>query len=201
MELLDIKTRQSYLKELGFYTGKVDGIVGPKTKDAYLKLQKKYFKRSKDKDGLYGPNTNTLLINAYLVKKYTKNFDLSEFRCKCNGLCTGYPVVLDKYLLTYVQELRNKYGAITITSGLRCKTFNNSLPGSSKTSKHMSGKAFDIKKTILFATLSKRKEVMNEFIKKPRASYTYCKGYYMNKTSKGYTSGSTMGVSIHIDTK
>lgn len=210
MALLDVKTRQEYLKYLGFYNGLCNGNEGPLTKEAYLKLQKKYFKRKVkgkyvDVDGVYGKNTNILLINAYLVKKYTKNFKLEEFRCGCikkgKNYCTGYPEVLDKYLLIYLQELRDKYGSITITSGLRCKLYNNSLDGSSSTSAHMDGKAFDIKKLITFSTLAKRKKVMKEFIKKTKASYTYCKGYYMSKSSEGYKKGSTMGTSIHIEVK
>lgn len=204
MELLDIKTRQTYLKYLGYYTDKIDGIEGKNTKNAYLKLQKKYFKRKKDIDGIYGKNTNILLINAYLVKKYTKNFKLEEFRCGCikkgKNHCTGYPVILDKYALIYLQELRDKYGALSITSGLRCEKYNSTLKGSSPTSAHMDGKSFDINK-ITFITLSKRKKVMSDFIEKAMSDYTYCKGYYMKKKSKGYTSGSTMGSSIHIEVK
>lgn len=200
MTLLNIKNRQIYLKTLGFYSGVIDGKEGPKTKEAYLKLQKKYFTRKSDIDGKYGKNTNILLINAYLVKTYTKNFKLTELKCKCKGkYCTGYPAILDKYVLTYLQELRNKYGAITITSGLRCKTHNKNVGGVSG-SRHLSGKAFDIKR-FTFSSLSKRKEVMKEFIKKPQARYTYCKGWYMNKSTQGYEKGSTMGNEIHIDTK
>lgn len=205
MALLSVKKRQEYLKYLGLYSGKVDGDEGPKTKEAYSKLQKKYFKRKKDRDGIYGKNTDILLNNAYLVKKYTKNFKLSEFRCGCikkhKNHCTGYPAILDKNLLIYLQELRDKYGSISISSGLRCMLYNNSLKGSSSTSGHMDGEALDISKIILFAKLSKRKKVMAEFIKKEKAYYTYCKGYFMKKKSKGYTKGSTMGTSIHIEVK
>ena len=43
--LLNIKTRQLYLKELGFYKGEIDEIEGKLTKQAYLKLQLKYFNK------------------------------------------------------------------------------------------------------------------------------------------------------------
>ncbi|MBE6782955.1 MAG: hypothetical protein E7536_02965 [Ruminococcaceae bacterium] len=36
--MLSIKNRQKYLSLLGFYTGKVDGIEGAKTKAAYKAL-------------------------------------------------------------------------------------------------------------------------------------------------------------------
>jgi len=40
--MLSIKKRQEYLKYLGFYNDKIDGIVGVNTKNAYKKLQNKY---------------------------------------------------------------------------------------------------------------------------------------------------------------
>ena len=43
MALLNLRTRQKYLKELGFYTGEVDGIFGSKTLEA-VKLIKPYKK-------------------------------------------------------------------------------------------------------------------------------------------------------------
>ncbi|MBQ2135410.1 MAG: peptidoglycan-binding protein, partial [Clostridia bacterium] len=68
--MLSIKERQTYLKHLGFYFGNIDGIVGPKTKTAYKSLQKTFFIREKDIDGIYGKNTDILLQNAYNVSVY-----------------------------------------------------------------------------------------------------------------------------------
>ena len=48
--MLRVKTRQKYMKELGFYKGDVDGKEGPLTKDGYLAMQKAYFKRKSDQD-------------------------------------------------------------------------------------------------------------------------------------------------------
>ena len=36
--ILAVKTRQKYLKELGFYNGKIDGVWGPLSKKATLAL-------------------------------------------------------------------------------------------------------------------------------------------------------------------
>ena len=41
--MLSVKTRQKYLKNLGFYKGKIDGIEGSITKKAYRNIQKKIF--------------------------------------------------------------------------------------------------------------------------------------------------------------
>ena len=190
--MLSIRTRQSYMKKLGFYKGKVDGIEGNLTKAGYRAIQESYFVREKDKDGVYGNDTDILLINAYRVWKYAKNFTLEEFRCGCNGKhCTGYPVLLDVQLLKNVQKIRKKFGATTITSGMRCKAYNNSLAGSSTVSKHMKGKALDIfnVKTI---TENGRKVVM-EYVKTLKNhNYTYCSigGNYPN-----------MGNAVHFDVK
>lgn len=201
--LLTKKKRQTYLKELGYYKGKVDGIEGAQTKAAYLRLQKDYFEREKDIDGLYGKNTDILLKNAYKVHKYCKNFKLSEFRCGCinkgHNYCTGYPVELNTHLLKYLQEIRNNNGAVTITSGLRCQRYNNKLSGSSSTSKHMSGKAIDFNNKKVCASLSKRKAFIDSIIKKLYVKYAYCNGYARTKTKKTYPKASNMGSSIHIN--
>lgn len=190
--LLTVKTRQKYLKALGFYSGAIDGRVGPLTKAAYKALQDKYFIRDEDKDGYYGPDTDTLLRNAYNVLTHTKNFRLEEFKCKCGGrYCTGYPKVIDTQLLVNLQALRNDFGSINITSGLRCKQYNSKLAGSSSTSRHMSGKAADIKCSTS-GTESGRKAIMNVWRALPKYRYTYCNigGNYPN-----------MGNSVHVDVK
>ena len=66
--MLTIKERQEYLYFLGYYKGKIDGIEGKLTKQAYSRLQNDYFFRKKDKDGIYGKNTDTLLKCVYNVK-------------------------------------------------------------------------------------------------------------------------------------
>ena len=54
-----IKTQQSLLKDLGFYKGEVDGILGPQTDAATRAFQKKY---DLEVDGLPGPQTNKKLV-------------------------------------------------------------------------------------------------------------------------------------------
>lgn len=202
--MLTIKKRQTYLKELGYYSGKVDGIEGKLTKEAYLKLQKDYFVRKKDIDGIYGKNTDILLQNAYNVKKYCKNFTLKEFRCKCidnkaKCFCTGYPALLNTHLLKYIQEIRNDYGATTITSGMRCQKYNDSLKGSSKTSKHITGKAVDFYNWKGCKNHTTRKETINKVIRKLYMSYAYCDGYARTKLKTTYPNADNMGNEIHIN--
>lgn len=189
--MLDIKTRQKYLKHLGLYDGTIDGIEGSKTKAAYLALQKKYFTRKQDIDGIYGSDTEKLLISAYYVSVYCKNFKLEEFKCQCGGkYCTGYPAALDAYLLKNLQKIRDKYGATTISSGLRCSRHNANEGGVSN-SRHKYGKAADIYNATS-RTESGRKSIMSYWRSLPHNNYTYCNigGNYPN-----------MGSAVHVDTE
>lgn len=190
--LLTVKTRQKYLKALGMYDGAIDGIEGKMTKAGYKELQNKYFTRAKDQDGLYGKDTDLLLRNAYKVEAYTRNFDLPEFKCECGGrYCTGYPVELNTQLLKNIQAVRTKFGPTTITSGMRCQRYNDSLAGSIKTSKHIKGKAVDFANAKT-DTLSERRTVMAYWKSLPSYSYTYC-----NENG----SNPNMGNAVHVDVK
>ena len=198
--LLNVKQRQSKLKDLGFYKMSIDGIEGAGTKKAYKELQKKYFIRKADIDGLYGKNTDILLRSAWNVKTYCKNFKLEEFSCECGGRgCTGYPAELNATLLKNLQSIRTKYGvAMVITSGVRCSWYNSRLSGSIKNSAHTKGKAVDFYSSKT-KTLANRKNIIDYAIKLPSMSYGYCNGYWRTKFRKGTTSASYMGTSIHIN--
>lgn len=200
--MLNVKERQEKLKYLGFYKGAIDGVEGVKTKRAYKDLQDKYFFRAKDKDGKYGSNTEKLLISAFNVKKYTKNFDIKKDKlyCRCKGkYCTGYPAIIQVDLLKNLQAERDKWGGTSVTSMLRCKTWNKEIGGST-TSKHMSGKAVDFwnKHTL---TLAKRKDVINYWFKLNNPHYSYCNGYYKSTSGSGKKTVKGMGVSVHGDIK
>lgn len=182
--MLKIKTRQKYLKALGFYSGPITGKEDKLTKAAYKKLQNKYFTRAKDKDGIYGPDTDKLLRSAYNCRGL-KYFKLEEFKCKCGGkYCTGYPAVVSRSLvLKMEQKVRPKYGAISIISGLRCKTWNR-LQGGVSNSRHTTGKALDFQCAESRKGVTARKRII-----------AYCKKIF--RYCYGNTSG--MGASIHVD--
>lgn len=200
--MLSVKERQEKLKYLGFYKGAIDGVEGVKTKRAYKDLQNTYFFRKQDKDGKYGSNTEKLLISAFNVKKYTKNFDIKKDKlyCRCKGkYCTGYPAIIQVDLLKNLQAERDKWGGTSVTSMLRCKTWNKEVGGSTN-SKHMSGKAVDFwnKHTL---TLAKRKDVINYWFKLNNPHYSYCNGYYKSTSGSGKKTVKGMGVSVHADIK
>ena len=200
--LLTVKKRQTYLKELGYYKGSIDGKVGAKTKKAYKDLQNDYFTRKKDKDGKYGKNTDILLRSAYNCKDL-KHFKLEEFKCQCKGkYCTGYPVELQKSLVVNLDDTREKSGkSCTIVSGLRCSKHNKSVGGSSG-SRHKKGKAADIYISGKSNTSNGRKNIVNHWIETYKESrYAYCNGYARTKSKTTYPTVSTMGTSTHVDVK
>ena len=70
----------------------------------------------------------------------TRNFSESEFACKCG--CGLKDISIE--LVEKLQLTREEYGcAMTISSGLRCKTWNKACGGSVNSS-HLTGLAVDI---------------------------------------------------------
>ena len=61
----------------------------------------------KEWDGVYGSKTDNALRHFYNVRKVTKNFAPSEFRCPC-GRCTGYPTFMRQVELKHLQRIREK---------------------------------------------------------------------------------------------
>lgn len=197
--MLSIRDRQTYLKYLGLYKGSIDGIEGRLTKEGYKSLQNKFFTRKSDRDGKYGRNTDMLLVNAYNVKKYTKNFSLSEFKCGCNTkYCTGYPAYLNINLLRNLQTMRNNYGAITITSPLRCGKHNANIGGVAG-SYHTKGKALDLYNVRFSSSFTNRKYAIEKWLLLPKANMAYQNGYmhYKGKSVTGYNAPN-MGNVIHV---
>lgn len=197
--MLSIRERQTYLKYLGLYKGSIDGIEGRLTKEGYKSLQNKFFTRKSDRDGKYGRNTDMLLVNAYNVKKYTKNFSLSEFKCGCNTkYCTGYPAYLNINLLRNLQTMRNNYGAITITSPLRCSKHNANIGGVAG-SYHTKGKALDLYNVRFSSSFTNRKYAIEKWLLLPKSNMAYQNGYmhYKGKSVTGYNAPK-MGNVIHV---
>lgn len=204
--LLTIKKRQQYLKDLGFYDGLVDGKEGKKTKKAYQDLQNKYFTkkaRPKDRNGIYGKNTDLLLRNAHLFYEYDiKYFKLEEFRCKCSSYCTGYPAELNPNLLTNLDNLRIHYkNPINISSGIRCKKHNAELKGSSKDSGHLKGTAADMYIKNYSGTFQHRKNIVNFWTGTLKCYHAYCNGYRVKNGKVSYPVAKNMGDYTHVQVK
>ena len=197
--MLDIKKRQTILKKLNLYDDSIDGIEGPKTKNAYKKLQEKYFKRKKDIDGIYGKNTNILLenLNTFIDSKY---FKLEEFKCHCNNLCTGYPHVINKNLLNNLNSFRSIYGKTIISSGLRCDKHNHNVNGSNS-SKHLIGKACDIINPNI-NKITDKKNAIDKWLSFNYSDMAYFNGYMKRKGERPFDYRSkTMSNALHLQVK
>lgn len=143
---LSKKNQQIYLQRLGYYCDLIDGVKGEKHKKALIAFKEEHGLAANSD---YGSKTDKALRAAYKKRdtnKLSKHFSKAEFKCGCRGMyCNGYPATVSPQLIGILEKIRADYGKpITITSGVRCKNYNNSLKGSVKTSKHLYGKAADI---------------------------------------------------------
>ena len=190
MALLTTAKRKEYFKELG---------LGEYNEANIRKLQKKYFSRKKDIDGIYGPNTDNLLRHVYNCSK-VKNFEPEEFKCECGGrYCTGYPSYMKMNQLRHLQSIRDHFGRpITVTSGMRCRGYNNSIGGSIVNSKHLTGQATDFYQAGVTDTLANRKRSIAWIKKQPNHTYSYGNGI---NSYGNYTYAPYMGNALHTDTK
>jgi hypothetical protein len=202
--MLNVKQRQMNLKFLGYYGGRIDGIVGNGTISAYEEFQRDYGLKV---DGIYGPKTNAKLIeiikaeqkalgvpqdgiagpitvNAKDNQKITwdtiKYFKEGEFTCQCgcglNNINLKLVVVLDK--------IRAHFGsAVIITSGCRCRKHNEEVGGVPE-SRHISGKAADfyVRNVAKSKVLAYCKELVNQGVLR-----------------YAYTNSTNMRNAIHID--
>ena len=190
MALLTVNERKAIFKQLGF------GEYNEKSIKAF---QKKYMLRKSDYDGVYGPNTDNTLRTVFYTLKYTKNFKPEEFRCECHGkYCCGYPSYMKPAELIHIQAIRDHWKKpITVTCGLRCKTWNSKLGGSIQNSLHMQGLAIDFYQQGVTDTLANRKSSIKWIKKQPNHHYTYGNG--INSYGSGVYAP-YMGNALHTDT-
>lgn len=190
MALLTINHRKAVFKYLG---------LGAYTEANILAFQKKYMLRKSDWDGIYGQNTDNTLRTVYYTKRYTKNFKPEEFRCECGGrYCCGYPTSMKPAELIHIQKIRDHYGKpITITSGLRCKTWNSKCGGSIQNSLHIQGLALDFYQAGVTDTLANRKRSIKWIKVQANHHYTYGNGI---NSYGNYVSAPYMGNALHTDT-
>lgn len=191
MALLTVEKRKEFFKLLG---------LGSYNKTNVKKFQKIAFpKLPNEQDGAYGTKTDIALRHWVNVNQWAKNFKPEEFKCECGGkYCTGYPSWMKKVELQHLQSIRAHFGKpMKITCGLRCQKYNDSLRGSIKNSKHLSGYAADFYIAGVTDTLAGRKSAINWIKKLPNHGYTYGNGYNSNgvNLSAGY-----MGDCLHTDT-
>lgn len=151
---MTIKQRQCLLFYLGYYVGEVDGIWGQLSKTATKTFQKDF---GLNDSGAVDAETEKALTCAVAygmpVKKENKDwwkdirfFTKAEFKCKCGGKhCNGYPAEMQEKVVRLADGARGHFNAPgSVISGLRCEAWNR-LQGGVANSRHMSGKAIDLR--------------------------------------------------------
>ena len=140
--------KQCLLYYLGYYTGAIDGILGPASTQATRGFQADY---GLDADGILGPLTEAKLLEAITGKAQKvdfwdsiKHFRKEEFRCKCGKYCDGYPAEMDRQVVRAADKVREHFGEQAhVSSGLRCRQHNADVGGVAD-SRHLTGKAIDL---------------------------------------------------------
>lgn len=181
-KMLTVKERQTYLKKIGLYTKKVDGIVGSGHKKAVKQFNIIFLNK---KSETYYENTDKLLrkiYDSYSKSKYMvdtdwqyfKNFEKTEYKCKCKGkYCNGYPHKIAMHLVMADQYQRNYYGvSVSLTSGVRCEKHNKNVGGTSN-SYHKKGRASDSITKGKSSTTVRNMIYKNSSTKLPFVSYSY----------------------------
>jgi hypothetical protein len=168
---LTVTQTQCLLNFLGYDTGGVDGIWGPKSRNATEQCQEDL---GIPADGVWGPQTETAVLEAVytydidapvsepdasatennvgrteleLLFEGIRYWSPEEFRCRCgeyhDPYCDGFPVLPDRTLLELVDDLRHNAGRHGHrSSGIRCYQHNIDSNGVSD-SRHLKGKALD----------------------------------------------------------
>lgn len=150
------KQKQLLLAYLGYYVGAINGVWDSGSREACKAFQRDYFQVESEVDGICGPKTEKALKHAIaygMPSKKTeeaigwdgiKHFKKSEFACKCDKYCNGYPADVDLKMVKWADAIRERIGKpIPINSGLRCKTHNTNVGGVSN-SQHLYGTAADL---------------------------------------------------------
>lgn len=134
---MTIQQTQCLLCYLGLYTGAIDGLDGPLTRQAKQRFENRY-----------GPFSQEALLAALQNPRdfwqEIPNFQKEEFRCKCGGkYCDGFPADPQEKLVRLAQRVRSYFDApVTVSSGVRCQIHNANVGGAAG-SRHKLGKAVD----------------------------------------------------------
>lgn len=182
---LTLKEQQTYLKKLGLYTKKIDGIRGSGHKKAVKQFNTIFLNKESE---VYYNDTDKLLReiytsynkSPYMVDsdwKYFKNFKSSEFYCTCRKkYCDGWNGLRNKipmHLLMADQYIRNHFGkAVSLTSTIRCDRRNKEV-GGVKNSKHKLFRANDMGVKGIKAANVKKFVYTNSSTKLPFINYAY----------------------------
>ena len=159
---MTIKQKQALLIFLDYYTGKLDGIWGPKSRKAEEGFRRDFgLPDSAPEDDIekalrhavaYGMPEREAEKNVEMepagddwwqdIKYFTRNE--TGIACKC-GKCGGFPVEPTQTLMRNADKVREHFGLpMKPISTVRCKAHNAAV-GGKKASRHLYGKAMDFR--------------------------------------------------------
>ena len=116
------------------------------------------------------------------------HFQKEEFICPC---CGSIGIGIATSLVEDLEQLREEYGTLIITSGYRCENYNREVGGVSD-SYHLKGQAVDfVFGSGILDNQDERIRIVNEIKTLPNYHYSYCNIDGDNPN---------MGTAIHIDT-
>lgn len=137
-EHMETRDVQTYLGRIGWPLA-VDGVNGPKTREAVSDFQLGYAFQSLDVDGIVGPLTAAAFEECIGRDTHCGDFfTFREFASKGNGWIKVHP-----QLIRRLDNARREVGPIRIVSGYRDPAHNTAAGGATN-SQHLYGTAADI---------------------------------------------------------
>ncbi len=134
---MTITQKQHLLNYLGYDTGGVDGIWGPKSQKA-----EKDFRAARNGTDVSLEIALKAAVAGEDVWDTVKYFTPGEFACKCG---CGCDTQVDPRLLRLADQVRGHFGApCIVSSGVRCEKRNKKV-GGEVNSRHLQGKAMDFR--------------------------------------------------------
>lgn len=141
------RQKQHLLAYLGYYTAAVDGIWGPRSRQATLDFQQDQELAGDEDFGRESQVRIRKVIGEETADLWQgiRFFTREEFRCTCGGRgCSGFPAEPVQQLVVNAEQVRRHFGRpARVSSGVRCALRNDELPGSAKNSLHLKGRAMD----------------------------------------------------------
>lgn len=140
---MDAAAIQAKLNAHGFPCGRVDGDIGPRTRQAVAHYQAAWAGLYGADgfgwltiDGIPGPHTQRCLEK---LPALSWHFTTHELRSKGNGDC-----YVRRELVAGLEHLRGLIGPFAPVSAYRDPAYNRGLPGAARDSMHIEGLAADI---------------------------------------------------------
>ena len=134
---MTITQKQLLLNYLGYDTGGIDGIWGPRSQKAEAA-----FRAARNCPDAPLESALRVAVAGETLWDTVKYFSPVEFSCKCG---CGAATQMDPGLIRLAEEVRSHFDApCIVSSGLRCEKHNKAVGGAAG-SRHMLGKAMDFR--------------------------------------------------------